>query len=335
MAGDAGLDLYHRTLLLALMVRATGLLPRRDLPEEIDLLYAENFGRIMHDIESSMELPTLYLYPNSPFCKDLALCTLRLIPAGVEKVHASRLPRRMFVTGGLRGALDALRFALPTRRGLGPYYQMHLHSQDAQAMRAFNPRGWVEFYLRVAELLRRNPGMKGVFGASWFRDPALAGVSPHLRSLTTMVTDHGARLFPLGPCGTDGIRDATAKSATRRRLYEGGKYTPMNYLLVWPREELLAWADAGPALDAYPGEERADAVTRSGRGGLRHVRDRLGFLASVVTRGVPSYLTEPLRRRPRPDPRPLLHGGPLRTRDAARRHGHREGAGGGVARQVP
>ena len=37
--GDAGLDLYHRTLLLALLVRATRALPHRGLPEDIELLY--------------------------------------------------------------------------------------------------------------------------------------------------------------------------------------------------------------------------------------------------------------------------------------------------------
>lgn len=114
---------------------------------------------------------------------------------------------------------------------------MHLHSQDIRAMHAFNPRGWVEFYLRIAELLRPDPSMKGSLGAFWFRDAALSRISPHLTRLTIPVTDNGARLFPLWPCGADGIRDATAKSKTRRRLYERGAYRPMNYLLVWPKEE--------------------------------------------------------------------------------------------------
>ncbi len=107
--------------------------------------------------------------------------------------------------------------------------------------------------------------MKGLFGVSWFRDPALSHISPHLTRLTTMVTDHGARLFPLGSCKAEGIRDATAKSKTRRRLYERGAYRPMEYLLVWPRKELLAWADAGPELDSYPGERvRTPASDRDG-----------------------------------------------------------------------
>lgn len=113
--------LSHRTLVLALMVRAACALPHRGVPEDVELLSEANFRRVMRDIETSMECPTLYMYPFSLFCRDLALCTLRLIPAGVEKVHASRLPSRMFVAAGLWGGLDALHFALPTQRDLEPY----------------------------------------------------------------------------------------------------------------------------------------------------------------------------------------------------------------------
>jgi hypothetical protein len=108
-------------LVLALLVRATRALPHRGLPEDVELLSQANLCRIMRDMETSMERPTLHMYPYSLFCKDLALCTLRLIPAGVEKVHASRLPSRMLVAAGLWGGLDALHFALPTQLDLEPY----------------------------------------------------------------------------------------------------------------------------------------------------------------------------------------------------------------------
>jgi hypothetical protein len=247
-ASDSGLELYHRTLLLALICRATGILPQQNLPDEIKLLYEENFSRIMLHIESTIDQPTHYLYPLSPFCKDLALCTLRLIPAGVEKVHASRLPRRVFLTSGPRGGLEAIRFVL-SHRGISPYYEMHLHSQDLPALRCFTPEGWFKFYMRVAELLRRNPRMKGVVGSAWFFDPALASISPHLVYLRTMVTDNGGHLFCLGPSEEGGSRDATSTSNTRRRLYEKGEYEPMCYLVVWARDNIIAWADSASELD--------------------------------------------------------------------------------------
>jgi hypothetical protein len=46
----------------------------------------------------------------------------------------------------------------------------------------------------------------------------------------------------MGACDIHGIRDATVYSPHRRRLFEEGKYRPMQYLVVWPRKELLAWA---------------------------------------------------------------------------------------------
>jgi len=246
MVGNEGLELYHRMLLLTLIPRALRLLPARHLPDDVFRLYLDNYERIMTDIESTMEERTLYRYPLSPFCKDLSLCTLRLIPAGVEKVNLSRLPRRIFFTAGLRGGLDALRFVLFDQRGLRPYYEMHLHSQDLEAKSHFNPQGWMEFYVRIADLLRGDPEIKGVFGTAWFRDPALAAVSPHLTYLRTLMTDNGARIYSLGRCKKDGIVDATSTSRTRRSLYERGEYTPRNYLVVWPRQSLLAWADTHP-----------------------------------------------------------------------------------------
>jgi hypothetical protein len=41
------------------------------------------------------------------------------------------------------------------------------------------------------------------------------------------------------------IASATARSPTRRKLYEAGKYVPISYTLLWPRERLLRWDDGG------------------------------------------------------------------------------------------
>lgn len=241
--GDDGLDLYHRALLLSLILRAMSVLPDRNLPEEIKVRFEDNFARITSDIETSIGQQVSYLYVSSPFCKDLAICTLRLIPVGVAKVHSYHLPRRMFLAG-LRGASRAFRFAVLERGGLSPYYDTHMHSQDPQAMAEFGAEGWVNFYTRIAELLRRNPQMKGLAGSTWLHDPILATISPHLAILHDVQINNGAHLFLLGPCNANSIKDATMKSSTRRRLYEEGKYIPTEYCIVWPRDALIAWADS-------------------------------------------------------------------------------------------
>jgi hypothetical protein len=64
-----------------------------------------------------------------------------------------------------------------------------------------------------------------------------------LAYLRLLVTDHGGRVFPLGPAGASGTQDAIAFSMERRQLYATGRYRPMSWLVVWPRQELIAWAD--------------------------------------------------------------------------------------------
>ena len=74
LVGEEGLERYHRTLLVSLLVsRASEALRGRNHPEEINLLYEENYQRIVADLESSMNRPGMYRYPLSPFCKDLEL----------------------------------------------------------------------------------------------------------------------------------------------------------------------------------------------------------------------------------------------------------------------
>ena len=39
------------------------------------------------------------------------------------------------------------------------------------------------------------------------------------------------------------IKNATAKSQTRRRLYEAGEYLPVAHRILWLRDDILRWAD--------------------------------------------------------------------------------------------
>jgi hypothetical protein len=118
-----------------------------------------------------------------------------------------------------------------------PFYQYHTH---LSTLEDFNPAGFDAFYIRVAELLKLNPDVRGLFVSSWFVDPVLEVISPHLAYLRTRPMQHGAKLFVVGP---DDSGSAISKSATRRKLYEEGKYKPMACTLVWLRQQLIAWAD--------------------------------------------------------------------------------------------
>jgi hypothetical protein len=94
----------------------------------------------------------------------------------------------------------------------------------------------------VGELLKINQEVKGYFATSWFYDPELEKISPRLTYLRDVITENGGKLFVKGSSPRT-IRDATFKSPTRRKLYEEGKYLPTDYLIVWPRKQLIEWAD--------------------------------------------------------------------------------------------
>ncbi len=81
-----------------------------------------------------------------------------------------------------------------------------------------------------------------MFAGSWFYDPSLAKISPRLAYLHTEPCKYGARLFKLGT-SQDAIRLALLKSATRRQLYEDGKYTPTQYAILWLRKHMLRWQE--------------------------------------------------------------------------------------------
>ena len=46
-----------------------------------------------------------------------------------------------------------------------------------------------------------------------------------------------------GDVVADGLSGPEADDAARRELIEAGKYTPRSWLMIWPRQALLRWAD--------------------------------------------------------------------------------------------
>jgi hypothetical protein len=240
MAGEEGLGLYHQALFLALIARASEQLPAKNFPADIPSLYEEHFGRIVRGIEQKSHGPGFYVPPRC--CKDLTICTFRAVPAGMQLLYPFRLPRAPFFKPPLRKIVSWIRF-VGQFGGLGPFYEMHTHSDDTRGLLEFTRAGAARMYRRAAAMLRRNASFKGLIGGSWINDPALESISPRLAAVATIATDNGARLFCLGPCNAGGIGDATQFSHERRQLYQEGKYTPMEYFLVWPRKELLAWAE--------------------------------------------------------------------------------------------
>lgn len=170
------------------------------------------------------------------YWKDLAMTRQVMYPAGAQVVEQnSGYGFKQGLSKNLSQSLAFLWLSL-SQGGCRSYYQIHTHTPNLDE---FNPKGWENCYLRITDMLERQPHIKGMFGGSWFYDPNLANISPRLMYLQQLPLEYGAHCFHVKP---DTSGNALHRSATRRRLYKQGKYHPQIYLLVWPREAMLDWA---------------------------------------------------------------------------------------------
>ncbi|PIE33112.1 hypothetical protein CSA56_13080 [candidate division KSB3 bacterium] len=238
------LALYHKLTLSSLIKRSIPNLNRNSFPESISDLYQEWFDRVLGEFST---LPDeYYSHQNDEFLKDLAGCSLRIIPiGGAWIVEISGIGRRFLLTGGFQQFIKGGWFALMKMGGFASFYQIHVVKRY---LHGFNPEERIRCYLRISELLRQNPRIRGMFGESWYYDPTLRDISPRLLYLREIAEQCGAKVFRLGTSQSD-IDNALAKSATRRRLYREKVYTPAAYLLIWPRKALMKWAETQRAAD--------------------------------------------------------------------------------------
>jgi hypothetical protein len=174
------------------------------------------------------------------FLKDLGICRLEVFPCKSLLVEKnSGVPRKLLFTNGIGQTVRLLRLIVSAGGRSRPYYEIHAHTP---MLKDFNPAGWDHCYHQVAVLLRRYPDYRGLVGGSWFFDPQVARISPHLEYLISRPSERGAVFFRGGTAQSD-VDNATATSARRRELYEKGTYLPTRYVMVWPRKQLLGWSE--------------------------------------------------------------------------------------------
>jgi len=236
--GPEALELYNRLTMLDLMnafeERAAG----RDYPASIIDQFRLSFSRI----ENTITKPELGTYPqdNDQFLKDFAICRQTVFPVGGAQIVEghSGFSRSVILTGGIGQFFKFLFFYLFVVRGNRPFYVTHTQSIPSE-LKDFTPEGREGVNIRIAEMLERHREIKGWCACSWLLDLALGNVSPRHAYLANRPLENGAWSFRYRENISGG---ALSKSATRRKLYKEGKYIPTDYLIVWPRKKMIAWA---------------------------------------------------------------------------------------------
>jgi hypothetical protein len=173
------------------------------------------------------------------FWKELAIARLQIFPlyAGVAEFY-SGFGIRQGLTLNIKESLRFLFYLSQVKFVRKAYYKVHTHTPIVSH---FSEEGWRRSYLQLAQMLIHNKAIRGVIRGSWFFDPEIKKISPHLSYLQALPLQHGAKAFYIGP---DKSGCAFVTSKNRLELYRAGEYTPKNYLLVWPREAIICWANS-------------------------------------------------------------------------------------------
>jgi hypothetical protein len=172
------------------------------------------------------------------------LASLRRFPAGQFDWVRSGLPLSYLLGVGLMD-LPAILLVVATRlRGRSPVFFSHLgYRRVGQSLTEIEAN---RAYHRMARSMALQADIRGLVASSWFRSPDTHRVSPHLAWVNRVVLDNGGCVAVHGPAAADSGVFAT--SASRRRLYESGSFTPTLGLVIWPRRAMLRWADSHPEL---------------------------------------------------------------------------------------
>jgi len=229
--------MINRLLVAQLALRLPQSIPGRNVPSEVLALYPLAARQLVTYLQEASDQQ--YHYPHDSFVKDLRFASGLSVPGGAQDVDLRstigyRASARMLmrIPSG-RNILRVLRYGQ-----LAPWFRIHT---DSRYLHDFNEPGWDACYHRIAALLKTHPEVLGMVGTSWFYDPQLESVSPRLGYLRLRPVERGATVVRNRTSSFD-IESATATSESRRRLYEAGKFVPVSHTILWPREELLAWA---------------------------------------------------------------------------------------------
>ncbi len=206
---------------------------RWSLPAQFRPLYDQHLARIAGNVAHRPD--DYFSLANDPFRKDLAILRHRLIPCGAELATPfAGIPRNLLLKGGWRQSMSLIQ-AIARCRGVQPLLELHMHPHCTAS---FNPVGWLDTYENLADFLALNPTFLGVQSTSWFLDPALENISPHLCYLRRVPQRCGAAILYAGHDDPT-TSGAFVSSNTRRTLFATGRYHPRLFTRIWPRRNLL------------------------------------------------------------------------------------------------
>jgi hypothetical protein len=234
--GAEGLEVYNRLAMLQLM----SAFEERARPYDYPQSTLENIKTSFQRIENNILFGETgkYLHTDDSFIKDFALCRQTAFPGGgawIVDLHGGYSLKTLFA-GGIGQFFSLAFFYLFVCKGNRRCYSPHVHND---LVKYFSSEERQACHARIAEMLERHPEVVGLVGISWLLDPVVPIISPKLAWQRQVPLENGAKYFRYRK-DTSGA--ALVRSPTRQKLYEEGKYVPTDYLTIWHRDKIIAWA---------------------------------------------------------------------------------------------
>ena len=231
----------ERVLLLRAMTVSLPRLPDMPLDPSVKRLFCDE----VHVVITGHRGGFRYALHRGLFVALAKTATLRRFPAGQMHWEVSGIPRGWLARvrpPDMPRVFTHVAFRLG---GLGPIFLPHLNANRrdrAALLERETNRSWY----RMAASMKLQPRIRGLAASSWLHSPDTMAATPHMTAFSRTLIENGALVIRHHAADPDcGVFH---RSPERRKLFDEGKFTPTHGLVIWPRQAMLAWADAHPEL---------------------------------------------------------------------------------------
>jgi hypothetical protein len=244
--------LFPRWVLLNASLAAIGRVPDWPVADSVKKLWIEE---ILFCARAAPAASPIFDPRDKQFREFARLVTLRRAPAGQFHWEMGGLPRSYILhtpkrkwpelveileRGGARILSGAV-------RGFPRFVDLHLNVRRKNRLTVSEREGLLS-YFRLARSLELQPEVRGVCTCSWLYCETTGKVSPPLAWLRRFYLENGAFVASIGTAPSDsGFLEG---SEMRRKLYAEGAYRPRMTYALWLRDDILAWANRNPELEA-------------------------------------------------------------------------------------
>jgi hypothetical protein len=222
--------------------------------DSIKQQFIETFLRIAMQPERVARL----LDPHrEPFNEIARIVTLRRFHAGQSSFDIMALPRTWLLKVHPLALPGLLAEIVGGMGGLGPIVMPHLNYWRDKPMLMLQQENERAMW-RIARSIELQPQIRGLVASSWLYSIEVGRVSPHLAWVRDFYLENGAYLVDMERAAERS--GFLIGSEARRRLYQEGKFRPRETLVLWRRQDILAWARGRPETQGGEPQRAARSV---------------------------------------------------------------------------